>query len=110
MSEIERRRSPRCTVGLPVIVQAGADSLRGQLSSVSRLGALVESEMPFAVGTSLQLIVELPGDLLEVRGQVVRADTTGGGHSLGIMFSPLALPTLTKLESLLATAQPEPTE
>jgi hypothetical protein len=90
-------------------VHAGSDSVRGQLKSVSRLGSLVESEAPFAVGTSLQLIVELPGDLLELRGQVVRTDTTGGVYSLGIMFSPLALPTLTRLESLLATSQSEPT-
>jgi hypothetical protein len=83
-------------------VRAGAESGSGQVKSISRLGALIESEKPHAVGTPLHLLVQLPGDVLEVRGQVVRADAAGGVYSLGIMFAPLALPVLRKLESLLA--------
>ena len=102
MSDTERRRSPRGTVELPVVVRAGEESGSGQLKSISRLGALVESEKPHAVGTSLHLLVQLPGDVLEVRGQVVRADAAGGAYSLAILFGPLAVPVLTKLDSLLA--------
>jgi len=101
MSDTERRASPRSTVGFAVVVRAGAESGSGQLKSISRLGALLESDKPYVVGTSLLLLVQIPGDVLEVRGQVVRADTAEGIHSLGIMFAPLALPTLKKLDSLL---------
>jgi len=101
MSEADRRRSPRYSVGLPVRVRAGADAGPGQLKSISRLGAMVESENHHAVGTSIHLLIELPDDVVEVRGQVVRADAAGGVHSLGIMFAPLAQADLVKLDALM---------
>jgi hypothetical protein len=101
MSDTERRRSPRYPVGLPVQVRAGSESGPGQLKSISRLGAMVESEKPHEVGTALHLLIELPDDVVEVRGQVVRADAAGGVHSLGIMFAPLAQADLVRLDSLM---------
>ncbi|MFI5183766.1 MAG: PilZ domain-containing protein [Vicinamibacteria bacterium] len=101
MSEADRRRSPRYTVGLPVQVQAGADACEGQLTSISRLGALVQAEKAFPVGETLHLVVNLPEGVLEVHGHVVRTDTSGGVHSHGILFAPLAEAALSKLDSLL---------
>ncbi len=102
MSESDRRRSPRYTVGLPVQVAAGADTCAGQLTSISRLGALVQAEKAFPVGASLHLVVDLPDGGLEVHGHVVRSYTSGDVHSHGILFAPLAEAALTKLDSLLA--------
>ena len=101
MSESDRRRSPRYTVGLPVQVQAGGETCAGQLTSISRLGAMVQAEKAFPVGASLDLVVDLPVGALEVHGHVVRTDTSGGVHSHGILFAPLPEAALNKLDSLL---------
>jgi len=104
MSETERRGSPRCSIELPVVVRAGAESGWGLLKSVSRLGALIESERRYEVGASLELRVQLPGDVLDVRCQVVRTETVGGVHTLGVLFAPLTMSALAKLDSILASS------
>jgi hypothetical protein len=104
MSETERRGSRRCSVELPVVVRAGAESGWGLLRSVSRLGALIESEKRHAVGTALELRIRLFDDVLDVRGQVVRTETYAGVNTLGVMFAPLTLTALTKIDSLVASS------
>jgi Tfp pilus assembly protein PilZ len=101
VSEADRRRSPRYSVGLPVQVKTGADICSGQLTSISRLGALVQTERAFPVGATLHLIVDLPSGALEVHGHVVRTHTAGDVHFHGILFAPLAETALAQLDSLM---------
>jgi hypothetical protein len=101
VSEADRRRSPRYTVGLPVQVKTDADTCTGQLTSISRLGALVETEKSFPAGATLNLVVDLPDGPLEVHGHVVRTHSSGDVHFHGILFAPLAEAALAQLDSLM---------
>jgi hypothetical protein len=100
----ERRCSPRVEIDHEVRVTAGEQSLTGRLTSTSRLGAGIELEQTFSVGTPLSLRVDLPGPegALELRSQVVRAEASGGRIALAVMFVPLTPAALSRIDALLA--------
>lgn len=104
MSGEDRRLSPRQAVDLAVSVEtrAGARS-EGRMTSLSRLGALIEGHELLDVGALVRLVLAQEGEApLELRAQVIRAEAVGEVQALGVMFAPLPPVTLARVDGLLA--------
>ena len=101
MSAPDRRVSERQEVGIAVRIHAREVVERGELQSLSRLGGLIEAPKSHPVGTPWRLVLELPGDDLEVRCQVVRSVPSANGYAHGILFGPLPPATLARLDWVL---------
>jgi hypothetical protein len=99
----DRRRSPRASLDLAVEVRGETASFPARLRSLSRMGALIETERPLAIGSPLRLLVRLTTAELELRGQVIRVSATvlGQGHELALMFAPLPPSVLASIDLLV---------
>lgn len=78
----EKRRSPRLEARTLLVLRErdenGRQELRTKPRNLSRNGALLESRIPFEIGTELEIDVHLPqnDESLVLRGRVVRLEET----------------------------------
>jgi len=100
---VERRGSPRRSVDISIQVQVGENSTTARLKSLSRLGALLEMDRMYPIGTPLRLCVELPEMTGELGafGQIIRVTSQGGIHSVAILFAPLSPAMLARIDAIL---------
>ena len=91
----EKRRSPRLDARNVLVFrehrQDERRELRSQARNLSRNGALVESQIPFNVGTELEIDIHLPQEHQNVflRGRVVRleeASSEDARYHVGVTF------------------------
>ncbi len=103
-SQQERRGAPRGWAEVPVQVQCGESSAIAQLRSLSRLGALLEGGEPHAIGTRVDLTLELPGtgEKLHIKGQVIRATPSTAGYGVAIHFAPMPPATMARIDAFVA--------
>jgi c-di-GMP-binding flagellar brake protein YcgR len=83
--EPQRREHPRIKVTVPVEMQIeGTESpIRGATSDLSMSGCYIETIFPFAIGTTIDLKLQV-GDTLLVMAKVVTCDPQVGN---GIQFT-----------------------
>jgi hypothetical protein len=101
----DRRAHPRFKLRVPVeIFLEGSDSsLRGATSDISLDGCYIESVFPFAVGTTLELKLQLEGTLL-ILATVVTCDPQVGN---GIHFTKMLPEDIEELSAYLDAAAKE---
>jgi two-component system chemotaxis response regulator CheB len=104
----ERRLSRRSALDRPACLIADGGTHHARMTSLSRMGARLETDRALAVGTPVRMVLELaaPEATLELRGQVVRTDTIGAARAVGVMFAPLSLAALAGIDAILASAAP----
>jgi hypothetical protein len=102
----ERRGSPRQSVDFKARIESQNQRGVARVRSLSRLGALIEAEQSFPVGTVLRIVLDGadPGAALDVRGQILRSAEAHGVHAFAVMFAPLPPPVLARIDALLARA------
>lgn len=108
----EKRRSPRLEARTLLVFRErdenGRQELKTKPRNLSRNGALLESRIPFEIGTELEIDVHLPLDdsSLMLRGRVVRLEETSeetGEHAryhVGVAFLAETDEDARKLEGL----------
>jgi hypothetical protein len=104
VTQDDRRGTARAHVDLHVLVSDAAGRGPARLTSLSRMGALIEGALDLNVGTPVRLFLEAPGQHgpLELRGQVIRAARTGpDACTLGVMFAPCPADTLARIDSII---------
>jgi hypothetical protein len=98
MSTDERRRTPRYKLKIPLAIrpvgEPGAPKRRVESSDVSERGIYFVSDLPFEVGTELQIVLRMPEEVTgkssaewNCRGLVVRIERTpesGGIAGIGV--------------------------
>jgi len=99
----DRRQHPRFKVRVPVeFFTEGSDSpIRGATSDLSLWGCYIETVFPFAVGTRLELKLQIDGTLL-VLATVVTSDPQVGN---GIQFTRMLPEDIDELRAFLDSAQ-----
>ncbi len=99
----EHRNSQRVKVRVPVELQVpGSDvPLRGATSDISESGCYIESIFPFAVGTILEMSLQIDGTILAL-GTVVTRDPQVGN---GIKFTKMLPEDQEELSAYVRTAQ-----
>lgn len=99
----DRRQRPRFKVRVPVeLFSEGSDSpIRGATSDLSLSGCYIETVFPFAIGTRLELKLQVDGTLL-VLATVVTSDPQVGN---GIQFSRMLPEDIDELRAFLDSAQ-----
>jgi hypothetical protein len=98
----DRRAHPRFKLNVPVeiFVEGNESPLRGATSDISLDGCYIESVFPFAVGTHLELKLQLEGTLL-VLAEVVTSDPQVGN---GIHFTRMLPEDIEELRVYLESA------
>lgn len=90
----ERRAEPRVSGRFRVVFRSGEHFLAEYATSLSRNGLFIETALPLAIGTELEidLVVPLIAERLSVRGRVVRrvpeAPGRRGGVGLALLDGP----------------------
>jgi hypothetical protein len=99
----DRRQHPRFKVRVPVeFFTEGSDSpIRGATSDLSLRGCYIETVFPFAIGTRLELNLQIDGTLL-VLATVVTSDPQVGN---GIQFTRMLPEDIDELRAFLDSAQ-----
>ena len=99
----DRRQHPRLKVRVPVeFFTEGSDSpIRGATSDLSLRGCYIETVFPFAIGTRLELNLQIDGTLL-VLATVVTSDPQVGN---GIQFTRMLPEDIDELRAFLDSAQ-----
>ena len=93
----EKRQSPRFDAHKPLVFRErrrnGKSALKSQTKNLSRNGALLESRVPFNIGTELEIDIHLPQNSADVtlKGRVVRLeeaseDTGDTRYHVGVVF------------------------
>jgi hypothetical protein len=87
----ERRQATRILCNLPVRYSSGHVSTSGRVSSLSRTGVYLHTDVIDDTGAGAMLSLSLPGDPdpLELSGTVVRINSEHG-PGMGIRFGELA--------------------
>jgi len=110
----EKRSSPRLDARTLLVFREldenGRQELRSKTRNLSRNGALLESRIPFDIGTELEIDIHLPQDnsSLVLKGRVVRLEETSeetGDHAryhVGVAFLADTDEDARKLEGLAA--------
>ena len=98
----DRRAHPRFKLSVPVeiFLEGNESPLRGATSDISLDGCYIESVFPFAVGTQLELKLQLEGTLL-VLATVVTSDPQVGN---GIQFTRMLPEDIEELRAYLDAA------
>jgi hypothetical protein len=98
-----RRQHPRFKLRVPVeFFTEGSDSpIRGATSDLSLTGCYIETVFPFAIGTRLELKLQIDGTLL-VLATVVTSDPQVGN---GIQFTRMLPEDIDELRAFLDSAQ-----
>ena len=101
--ENNRRESSRLKLRVPVeIFVAGSDSpMRGATADLSLTGCYIESIFPFAIGTELELKLQIDGTLI-VFAKVVTSDPQVGN---GIQFVKMLPEDIEELRAFLEAAE-----
>jgi hypothetical protein len=99
----DRRQHPRFKVRVPVeFFSEGSDSpIRGATSDLSLSGCYIETVFPFAIGTRLELKLQIDGTLL-VLATVATSDPQVG---TGIQFTRMLPEDIDELRAFLDSAQ-----
>ncbi|MGA8272385.1 MAG: PilZ domain-containing protein [Candidatus Sulfotelmatobacter sp.] len=99
----ERRDAARVKVKAPVelFIEGNDTPLRGATADLSLRGCYIESMFPFAIGTVLELKLQLTGTLL-ILGTVVTSDPQVGN---GIHFTRILPEDLEELRAYIEAAQ-----
>src|SRR5215472_7179651 len=102
-SEKERRHSPRIKLNVPVEIytEGSTSPLRGATSDLSLTGCYIESIFPFAIGTNLELKLQLD-DTLVLLATVVTSDPQVGN---GICFTRVLPEDIEQLRAFLEAAE-----
>jgi hypothetical protein len=100
----DRRQHPRFKVRVPVeFFTEGSDSpIRGATSDLSLGGCYIETVFPFAIGTRLELKLQVDGTLLVI-ATVATSDPQVGN---GIQFTRMLPEDIDELRAFLDSAQP----
>jgi len=101
----ERRKNPRVVADASVRLETPTTATRGHLCDICRDAALVEVQVPLALGEIVTLFVELPGTgngELRVSGKVIRLAPGEMGHAAAILFSDLPAAAVARIEFFLA--------
>ncbi len=87
MGNVKARKSPRETVGLPVLLESESWSGTVWARDLSRNGIFLETSTEFAIGTVVGISLELPGDQqIRLLGKVARlASAEEGGCGVYIV-------------------------
>lgn len=87
---IEQRAAPRATIKLPMRMEmpGGIEQLETEAINISRSGAFVAMEIPFAVGTTfdLHLVLADGQQLFQVTANVVRCQMDRKPVGIGVRF------------------------
>lgn len=91
-SEFERRRSSRRAVELDTQYESSAIVMRGCVTSLSRTGLFLQSDILDSLGTMVALSLSLPSESkpLAIAGKVVRVDLRPLESGMGIRFTDLS--------------------
>ncbi len=102
---MERRKHPRCKVGVPgeIHAEGNAAPIHCATSDLSLDGCYIESMYPFPVGTKLELRVEA-GDTLLIAARVITCDPHFGN---GIHFEKILPEDLNTLGKFLDGVAPQ---
>jgi len=103
MVDQERRESPRLKLRVPIEIdmEGSAAPIRGATSDLSAGGCYIETMFPFAVGTGLDLKLQLDSTLL-IAATVVTHDPQVGN---GIRFDKMLPEDREELEKYLKAAE-----
>ncbi|MGD0509623.1 MAG: PilZ domain-containing protein [Terriglobales bacterium] len=103
--EHERRERPRVKVRVPVeLFVEGSDSpIRAATADVSLSGCYIETMFPLAIGTTVELKLQVDGTLL-ILGKVITCDPQVGN---GIQFSKMLPEDIEELRAFLQAQQTE---
>jgi hypothetical protein len=107
VTQDERRGTARAQVDLHVLVANATGPGAARLTSLSRMGALIEGALDLNVGAPVRLSLEAPGQPgpLELRAQVIRTVRSGPGVcTLALMFAPSSAETLARIDSIIASS------
>jgi len=97
--EHEQREHPRVKVRVPIELRVGDSEspLRGETADLSLGGCYVETLFPLAIGTTLELKLQVDGTLL-VLAEVVTCDPQVGN---GIQFTKMLPEDIEELRAFL---------
>lgn len=84
MKPAEKRQSPRVPVTLELSYFSAGQLARDLVTDLSEGGLFVRTRKPLAIGTEVELHVELPDGVTRVRGRVVWL--RGAEDGMGIAF------------------------
>jgi hypothetical protein len=98
-SEDERREHSRVKVSVPIelCAEGSKSPMRGATSDLSLGGCYVETIYPLAIGTTLELKLQVDGTLL-ILAKVVTCDPQVGN---GIQFTKMLLEDIEELRAFL---------
>ena len=83
----ERRRHPRLPAHYPMTLSASGLSAPAHSRNVSVGGLLVNLKDPVPLGSKVTLVIRPPqGEIVGLRGEVVRVQAVKGGYDLGVRF------------------------
>ena len=90
----EKRQSPRLDTCKPLVFREsrrnGMSALKSQTKNLSRNGVLLESRVPFNIGTELEIDIHLPdnGADIALKGRVVRMEkgSEDTRYHVGVVF------------------------
>jgi hypothetical protein len=101
--EPDRRQHPRFKVRIPIeFFTEGSDSpIRGATSDLSLRGCYIETVFPFAIGTRLELKLQIDGTLLVLATVVTSHPQVGNG----IQFTRMLPEDIDELRAFLDSAQ-----
>lgn len=105
LSEPRRRETP-VAVRFLVWPDAGAEKRPGTALNLSVRGMLLESAGTLALGSTLELLLDLPGGRTDVVGQVVREAGEDGNRRYGVDFIILRGSARASIEGFVAAESP----
>ena len=100
----ERRRNPRYSVNLVARLASVGGTSTGKVRDLCRDAALVETAESIALGTPVELTLDLPGlpSPLVIKGKVVReAQSTDGRRAVAVLFLEEKPELVTQLDFLI---------
>lgn len=102
----DRRKNPRFPVETQLHLTGGGASVGGRLRDICRDAALLETDVPQALGTFVTLSLQLPGTgdgEIVVSGKVIRvAPGESGGHASAVLFTEVPAAAAARIEAFLA--------
>jgi hypothetical protein len=104
--ERERRERPRVKVRVPVelFVENSESSIRGATADLSLSGCYIETMFPFAIGTALELKLQVGEGTLLVLAKVVTCDPQVGN---GMQFTQMLPEDVEELRAFLEALKTE---
>ena len=105
----ERRTAPRIPIEVDVSLTSESHFFAGLTGDISEGGVFVATWRPVAVGTTLDLVLSLPGGPpVNVRGQVrwIRSQVEGAAPGLGVAFHDLSQESRSRIEAFCAERAP----